>query len=222
MSMFSKTNPFPYKRGVWLDFQTSESTIQLSSALESEKDISTFKFQLYDYGPDLMNFSVLIRKNLLNLILDQIGINKFLLMIRKAKRTYFHLMFLQIGGFNLYDMETPAFSLYTTESIGKNLRNAFIYQQKLIQARLPKPQPLRTKSVSSVEMLKLLLHSFSFDLAVELWSCFKSIRWTVPNSQLQKFSLSKDFPKFEIEQRRGGKASFQSNQIYLLFLLVNR
>ncbi|RZK25527.1 MAG: hypothetical protein EOO43_05305 [Flavobacterium sp.] len=170
--------PFPFKKGVWLDFQTNDVSLKLLP-FETEENSFTYEFPLYDYGQDL-DFKQLIGINLMDLIFDEIGINKFLLMTKKAQKTLLHLMFLQIGGFNPYDFHKVSFSQYTTDSIAKNLKDAVIYHSKVT-----KLVDNKTKvNESPADMMKAFFKKFSFELALKLWTIYKYLRWSTDHKNV--------------------------------------
>jgi len=178
--------PFPYKRGVWLDFQTKEKSVKIPPLEDLEQDF-IYHFYLYDYGREDLYFDRLIEINLLDLIFDEIGVNKFLLMNKKARKTLLHLMFLQVGGFNPYDFQcTPRFSQYTTESIAKNLKDAREYNQSISRKKrlLKKSSSKEEVCESPQDMLKLLLKNFSFETALQLWTCYKYLRWSTDHQNI--------------------------------------
>jgi hypothetical protein len=179
MKPLYEKNSFPFKKGVWLDFQKKTSCLELQS-LKIHHDYFNFQFCQHKYGKEAIEFGELINFNLLDYLFEEITLNKFLLFSCGIKKHFLDLMFLQVGGFNPYDMDSPLFGQYSTESISKNLSEAVEYQKKLKLITLED----KRKMTSPKSMLKFLLKFFNISLAIELWACYKTLLWSfLPEDQ---------------------------------------
>ena len=196
MQKFYQAN-FPYKKGVYCDFQSDKDIVKLDQSSEQLKDFFTFDFKLFCYHIPIP-FKDLVNTNLLMMIFDNITVLSFLSMTKEASKTLLHLMCLQIGGLNPYDLDKPLFGQYTTKSILDNLEQAKYYQDKLMKGNknlIDKPERDLLIIQDGRLMLKLMLKTFSFPMVIELWTIYKYFLWTIEKKEYD-FVLS-SFEKIE-------------------------
>lgn len=203
---------FPLQSGVFRDFQSDDSVIlDLPSTLDPEI-LQTFAktYKLHDWTNEKdskrKTYAELVNTNLLLLIFDQITVCLFSLMTEEASCSLYSLMYLQVGGFNPYDCNTPMFSQYSTTSIIRNLEKAFKYYKqlnvdnddtkkalplKLDLFKISKEIPEKGSSKGLIQdhklMMKFLLEILTFPQAFRAWTLYKYFIWTMNHFNLSNY-----------------------------------